>query len=111
MTFLYLNSDQIGKGDEKLGKMLLIAFLKELYESGEPVDVIGCMQTAVYLTSEEGEALEILKNFAARGTEIASCGRCLEQYGKKDSLKVGKPGNMKKAVEIFTTADKIISPC
>lgn len=47
MTFLYLNSDKMGDGDPELGRKLMKVFLKTLLESGEKIDMIGCVNNLV----------------------------------------------------------------
>ncbi len=112
MTFLYLNSDRMGSGpDEELGQRLLILFLRKLAESEVRVDLVGCANGAVLLTTREGPALNILKTLRARGARIASCGTCLEHLGLRDSLLIGEVGNMDGTVQVLATADKVISPC
>jgi len=41
MTFLYLNSNQMGSGDLEFEERLLKIFLEKLADSNEKVDVIG----------------------------------------------------------------------
>lgn len=112
MTFLYLNSDRMGSGpDEELGQRLLVLFLRKLSESGERIDMVGCSNGAVLLTTREGPALAILKTLKARGARIATCSTCLDHLGLAGSLLVGEPGNMDGMVHLMTTADRVISPC
>lgn len=110
MTFLYLNSDKMGDGPEDLGKKLLKSFLKELLESGTPVDLIGCVNSGVKLTTEGSEVIDILRQFEKKGTRIASCGTCLDYHGLREKLLIGEVGSMKQAVEVMTQADKVIRP-
>ncbi len=111
MTFLYLNSDQIGTGPEELGRKLLVLFLDKLVHSEIRVDAVACLNRAIFLTTEEGPALESFKALAARGALITTCGTCLEFYGRKDQLLVGAVGGMQQTVEMFATAHRVIAPC
>jgi len=110
MQFLYLNSDRMGAGEPELGRRLLAAFLRELAASEIPVDMIGCVNDGVRLTTADGEALEHLRTLQARGAVIASCGTCLDHLDLRDSLKIGQVGNMAQAVQLLATADRIIRP-
>ena len=111
MVLLYLNSDGMGQGDEELGRRLLVAFLKELAESDHRVDLVGCVNGAIRLSTEEGLALEALKALQAKGTRIASCGTCLDHFGRRDLLKIGEVGKMSDTVALMATADRVIRPC
>lgn len=108
MTFLYLNKDTMGFGDPELGKQLLISFLKNLAGSDLKIDMIGCVNSGINLTTEDGEALELLKALESKGTIIATCGTCLDYHKKKDQLRIGVVGSMPQTVEIMGKADKII---
>lgn len=112
MTFLYLNSIGMGNGpNERLSKKLLEIFLEKIAGSDKRIDMVGCVNGGVLLTTTEGSALESLKKLQDRGAIIASCGTCLDHLGLKDKLKIGKVGSMADTIEIMTTADKIINPC
>jgi selenium metabolism protein YedF len=110
MVFLYLNSDQMGKGDEKLGRKLLQSFLEKLADSEQQIDMIGCVNSGIHLTTKGSAVLESLKKLEKKGAKIASCGTCLDHFNKRDDLLIGQVGTMEQSVEIFTSADKIIQP-
>ncbi|MCF7825152.1 MAG: sulfurtransferase-like selenium metabolism protein YedF [Candidatus Marinimicrobia bacterium] len=111
MNFLYLNSKMMGTGDDILGEKLLISFLKTLAASEARIDFIGVVNGAVALTTQAGEALDALKTMEGRGTQIASCGTCLDFYEVRDMLLIGGVGSMQQTVEIMTQADRVIRPC
>jgi selenium metabolism protein YedF len=108
MTLLYLNSNMMGSGDEELGRKLLVVFLQKLADSDTAIDVVGCVNSGVFLTTTEGDALEALKKLQARGARIASCGTCLEHYGRREELLLGEVGSMDQTVQIMATADRVI---
>lgn len=108
MTFLYLNKDTMGFGNPELGRKLLVSFLKNLVESEQKIDMIGCVNSGISLTTEAGEVLELLKILESRGTNIATCGTCLDYHGKRDKLLIGMVGSMPQMVEIIGKADKVI---
>ncbi|MDI6799826.1 MAG: hypothetical protein QMD53_04025 [Actinomycetota bacterium] len=43
------------------------------------------------------------------GAEVLSCGTCLDYYGLKEDLVVGKISNMYDTTESFKKAEKILS--
>jgi len=109
MNFLYLTSDKIGDGDDpEFGRLLLRKFLQELADSDARIDFIGCINSAVLLTSEGSQVLDSLRKLEAKGAQIGSCGTCLNHYGKE--LVIGERGNMQMAVALLTQADKVIRP-
>ena len=110
MTFLYLNSDQMGSGEPALGRKLMGIFLRKLVESGTPIDVVGCVNSAVLLTTEGSEVLEPLRALQERGTRIASCCTCLDHMGLTDKLMVGEIGTMEQSVQVMAMAERVIRP-
>ena len=101
----------MGSGDDVLGEKLLASFLKNLADSDQQIDVIGCVNGAVELTTRKGNVLESLKILESKGAMIASCGTCLDFHGLRDNLLIGSVGSMAQSVEIMCTADRVISPC
>jgi len=110
MTFLYLNSDQMGVGDEVLGRKLMLIFLEKLAASGTQVDAVGCVNGGIRLTSEGSPALDSLRALQGRGARIATCGTCLDHYGLRDKLAIGEAGSMEQSVQAMALADKVIRP-
>ena len=111
MTFLYLNSDQMGSGDTVLGKKLLKSFLSEMAKSDTVIDVIGFVNSAVNLTTEGSEVIDSLKALEEKGAQIASCGTCLDHFNVREKLLIGQIGTMDMTVAIMANADKVICPC
>ena len=100
----------MGEGDPELGKKLLISFLKNLIKSEKKIDFIGCVNSGINLTTHSGDALKALEQLQNNGSIIASCGSCLDHYGKRDQLMIGQVGSMDKSVNLWFEADKIIQP-
>jgi len=111
MTFLFLTSDQLGSGpDPALGRKLLAVFLELLAASDTPVDYVGCVNSAVYLTTEGSPVLASLRALEQRGARIASCKTCLAHFGLEDKLWIGVVGTMDQTVALLAKADKVIRP-
>jgi selenium metabolism protein YedF len=111
MTFLYLNSNTMGQGDDQLGKKLLITFLEKLADSDIQVDVIGCVNSGIELTTTGSTVLDSLEKLAQRGAQIATCGTCLDFHQKREQLLIGDIGSMEQTVQIMAMADQVIRPC
>jgi len=110
MVFLYLNSDKMGQGDPELGKQLMGAFLRELANSDEVIDVIGCVNSGINLTTEGSEAMASLRVLEEKGARIGTCGTCLDFHAKRDDLLIGEIGSMDQTVQIMSKADRVIRP-
>ena len=86
MTFLYLCSDQLGIGEPELGSTLMEIFLDKLAHSDMNVDVVGCVNSGIFLTTEGSRVIDSLKLIERKGARIATCGTCLDHYELRDKL-------------------------
>lgn len=107
---LFLKSSGLGDGEPDLGEKLLTSFLNMLLESGTIPARIICMNSGIFLTTEGSQVIDTIKEFDKHGSEIFSCGTCLEYYGRTDKLLIGKPTNMKDTVDAMLGFKRIIAP-
>jgi len=107
---LLLKSSGIGDGEPDLGEKLMKAFLSSIIENGQAPDKIICLNSAIYLTTEGSQVVELLSEFESTGTEIFSCGTCLDYYNRTDKLLIGKAGNMNDTLAAMLKYKKVLSP-
>ena len=105
-----LSANTMGTGDAKLGTALMKAFVFALTKQDRLPETILCYNTGAYLTCEGADTLEDLKALETEGVIIRTCGTCLDFYGLKDRLAVGKVTNMYDIVETMETAGSIVRP-
>jgi len=110
MTFLYLCSDQLGVGESELGRKLLEMFLDKLAHSDVKIDLVGCVNSGIALSTEGSRVIESLRLLEKRGARIATCGTCLDHYNLRDKLLIGQVGTMDQTVQVMAHADTIIRP-
>lgn len=91
---ILIASDKMGKGSDELGSLLLKGFIYALAEGEVPPRRIIFMNSGVKASTEGSAAMGDLQRLAARGVEILSCGTCLDYFGLKEKLKVGRISNM-----------------
>lgn len=107
---VYINDQYMGKGDDKLGKILMKAFLKTLLELDTRPQQLIFVNSGVYLTTSGSEELETIRTLENEGTGIFSCGTCLDFYHLKDKLEVGQMSNMFEIASLLLEADRVIVP-
>jgi selenium metabolism protein YedF len=107
---LVLGSSVLGDGEPDLGEKLMKAFLSMLFESERLPARIVCMNSGVFLTTEGSSVLELLRRFETEGCEILSCGTCLEYFGRREALSIGKPTNMRDTVASMLSFGKVLTP-
>jgi selenium metabolism protein YedF len=101
--------DQMGRGEAKLGHILMRAFLHTLTEvSGRPEKMIF-FNTGVKLTVGGSEILDDLRALENKGTEILVCGTCLDYFGLKEKIAVGQISNMYTIAETMLAAGRLVA--
>jgi selenium metabolism protein YedF len=105
---VFITSDRLGTGDERLGEILMKAFLNTLWDNEPKPAKLMFINDGVRLTTEGSEVLDTLRLLEKDGVEIFSCGTCLEYYKLKDDLRVGKVTNMYETVHSLMDAGKVI---
>ncbi len=106
---IFITTDRLGTGDERLGAILMKAFLNTLWDTSPKPRKLLFLNDGVRLTVEGSEVLDTLKLLEKEGVEILSCGTCLEFYGLTKELRVGQVTNMYATVDSLLKADKIIN--
>jgi selenium metabolism protein YedF len=102
-------TDHLGKGDDELGRHIVINFIKTMHEMGEDLWRLVLLNGGVKLAVAGAEVLPHLQALADGGLDILVCGRCLETFGLLEKKQVGEVTNMMDIVTSMQVADKVIS--
>lgn len=105
-TYLIL-SDKIGDGEEELGKLLMKSLIYTLTQTKPYPKSIYLLNSGVKLSTQNEEIISHLQELAKVGTEVFSCGTCLNFYNLAEELKVGAIGNMYDVVEGISAGEAI----
>ncbi|CVI73332.1 SirA-like protein [Clostridiales bacterium CHKCI001] len=109
-TVVVIASNQMGVGEEALGKTLLKGFIYALTQQDVLPDTILFYNGGASISCEGSDSLEDLKWLEQQGVEIITCGTCLNFYGIAEKLAVGKVTNMYEIVQTMMSADSLIKP-
>ncbi len=110
-TYLvYIDNDCMGSGDERLGRILMKAFLKTLPELDSLPGTIIFVNSGVFLTTTDSPELENLKSLKNAGCTILVCGTCLDFYHLQEKLAVGQTSNMFEIATLLTGSTKVVTP-
>ncbi len=107
---LVIDSSGLGDGEPDLGERLMKAFLNTLFEAGDLPARIIFLNSGIFLTTDGSPVLGILKGYVEKGTEILSCGTCLDYYGRSQRLRVGRVTNMRETVDALLGFKKVLKP-
>lgn len=91
---VFVTQEYLGQGSEELGKILIKSFFFTLVESQDPPKAIMFANGGVKLTCSGSPVVDHLQLLAEQGTEVLSCGTCLDYFGLKEQLQVGQITNM-----------------
>ncbi|MFD1670846.1 sulfurtransferase-like selenium metabolism protein YedF [Agrilactobacillus yilanensis] len=98
----------MGEGDDTLGKNLMKTYIYSLTEITTPPEQLFFYNGGAFLTNKDSDVLEDLKTLEAKGTQISTCGACLDFYEIKDQLAIGDITNMFTITEVMNQAEKTI---
>lgn len=107
-TVIVITTDVLGEGERELGKILMKGYLYALASYEPYPKAIIFINSGVNLAIEGASGLEQLKLLESYGTEILSCGTCLDYYNLKSLLAVGEVSNMYTIVEYMAEANNTI---
>ncbi len=99
----------MGEGDADLGEILLKSYIYSLTELDTPPEHLLFFNAGAFLTNQNSGALKDLQTLAEQGTQISTCGACLDFYQIKDTLAVGEITNMYGITEVMAQAKKVIN--
>lgn len=91
---MLIKTNILGYGNDELGATLMKGFIFSLTQSKPFPEKIMFLNSGVKLTTENEETIKNLKVLEDNGTQILSCGACLDFYNLKEKVQVGKIGNM-----------------
>lgn len=109
-TVVILSSDQMGQGDEALGRLLMKGFVYALAKQDRLPETVLLYNGGASLSCEGSDSLEDLRELEAQGVEVLTCGTCLNHYGLAEKLAVGSVTNMYEIAERMTGAKKLVRP-
>jgi len=99
----------MGSGDDELGKLLAINYLKTISEKDDLPSFITFYNEGVRLICAGSPALEILKVLEEKGVKLIACKTCLKHFDLMDKVETGIVGTMVEIVEIQRMVDKVIN--
>ena len=106
---LFFSSDQVGRGDETLGRLLVRGLLYTLSEMEHPPGTLVFMNSGVRLAAEREDTIELLLKIQGKGTEILVCGTCLDYFHLKESLRAGRISNLYEITERFLESADVVT--
>lgn len=105
-----VSSDKMGEGDPQLGAILIKGFLNSLIEQPVLPTHLLFYNAGVKLTTVDSGVSGALLALEESGVEILVCGTCIDFYGIKSQMAIGKISNMFTITETMAKTGHIIKP-
>lgn len=105
-----ISSDKMGKGDDKLGALLMRSFIHTVMELDNKPDTMIFYNTGVKLVVKGSEVLDDLKTIEESGVKILVCGTCLNFFELTGDLQAGIVSNMYDIAGALSTAGRTVMP-
>lgn len=106
---IFIQSNMMGGHNEDLGKILINGFVFTLTQVKPYPKAVVLVNQGVELSTINEETVENLKVLEEYGTNVVSCGTCLDFLDLKDKLNVGEISNMYDIVEILSDSSNCIT--
>ncbi len=105
-----IQNNKLGFGDDKLGEILLKAFINTLPEISVQPKSIVFTNAGIFMALKDSPVIDTLVKLEKSGIKILVCGTCLDFYGKKENVGVGIISNMYDIMEELTAAGSVVYP-
>lgn len=102
-----IQSEVLGRNEDKLGAMLMANFLRLLGDSKEKPSTLVFWNTGVRLVCENSPVIDYLRQLEQQGIEILACITCLEYFGMIDQQIIGKRTTMVKSIQSMLSSDMV----
>jgi selenium metabolism protein YedF len=103
-------SDKMGDGDEELGKLLLINFVKAIKELDILPQKMVFYNKGVILGTENSPVKDHFKEIEKMGVHFLFCATCAKYYSLEEKIKIGTLSNMFEITQVMSSAGNIVKP-
>lgn len=106
---VFITANQMGRGEEELGKILVKGFIFSLTQLDPLPAKVLLVNSGVFLAQEDANTVPDLKTLEDKGCEVVACGTCLNYYKLENSLAVGKVTDMLGITTRVAAAGRLIT--
>lgn len=103
-------SDKMGDGDEELGHLLMINFVRAIRDLDVLPRKMIFYNKGVILGAEGSPVIDHLKEIEKMGVTMLLCATCVKYYVLEEKIKIGTLSNMFEIAQVMSSARNIIRP-
>ena len=108
-TMVVVTGETLGRGDEELGRRLMVKFVAQLMALGNEPHVVAFYNAGVKLLVRGSPVVDALRALDRNGVELIACGTCVEHFAIRDELAAGRVSDMREIVASMQAAEKVIT--
>lgn len=103
-------SDKMGEGDQELGQVLMVNYVKALKELDLLPDKIVFYNKGVMLGTLDSPVSNYLIELEKLGVDLLFCTTCIEYFSLEDKMAAGISSNMFEIARVMASASSVIKP-
>jgi len=103
-------SDKMGDGDEELGHLLMINFIKAIKDLDSLPAKMVFYNKGVILAVEDSPVIDHLKEIEKMGVKLFLCATCAKHYSLEEKIKIGTLSNMFEIAQVMASAGNVVKP-
>jgi selenium metabolism protein YedF len=107
---ILFTSDKLGEGDEDLGHLLAINFIRAVKDLEKLPSKMIFYNRGIFLGAEGSEAADQLKEIEKMGVTLLFCETCIKHYSLGEKIKTGVRSNMFEIARVMASAGSVIKP-
>jgi len=105
-----ISSDKMGEGDEVLGRLLMVNFIKAVKDLDKLPDKIVFYNSGVKLGVKDSPVIGDLKDLEMMGVELLFCATCVNHYSLETLVTEGTLSNMFVIAALMAAAGNVVKP-
>lgn len=104
------SSDVMGTGDNDLGRLLIVNFVKALKDLDSLPAKIVFYNRGLFLGADDSPVIDNLKELEKMGVGMLLCATCARHYSLEDKIHLGALSNMFEIAQVMASAGNVIKP-
>jgi selenium metabolism protein YedF len=107
---IVFTSDKMGDGNEELGHLLMINFVKAIKDLDVLPGKMVFYNKGVTLGADDSPVIDHLKEIEKMGVPLLFCATCVKFFSLEEKINIGNLSNMFEIVQIMSAAGNIVKP-
>jgi intracellular sulfur oxidation DsrE/DsrF family protein len=99
----------MGHGDKELGSALMGNLLRKLWSMETKPARILFYNSGVKLLAADSPCLDGLDSLYGAGVDLIACGTCVDKFGLRGKLALGRVSDMQEIAEVIMTSPTVVT--